>query len=94
MASPDYILNLTQDGDGVTHLHADKAGLETLIQRLQHLSSAIDDGICEHDHLMSEEWAGDELSTQNGIVADGHNTVHHLKLFGWTDEWAVKHGFK
>jgi hypothetical protein len=94
MSQPDYILNLTQDDGGVVHLHGDAAGLDTLIAKLSHIRAQIDQGICEHDHLKSADWGGDELSTKNGISAEGHTLVQHLKLFGWTDEWAEKHGFK
>ena len=94
MPSPDYILNLTFDKDGVVHLHADRDGLSELISRLEHIKDKIEEDICEHDHLFTEEWGGDELSSKNGIIGEEHNLVHHLKIFGWTSEWAKKHGLR
>jgi hypothetical protein len=94
MTSPDYILNLTRDKNGVVHLHADRGGLSELITRLEKIKNKLEEGICEHDHLFTEEWGGDELSSKNGIIAEGHDVVHHLKIFGWTSEWTEKHGFR
>ena len=94
MKNPDYTLNLTQDGEGTVHLHADEAGLDALISKLQDVKTGVQEGICEHDHLMTEDWGGDDLSVKNGIISDGHSFVHHLKIFGWTEEWIKKHGFE
>lgn len=88
------MINLTSDGDGVVHLHADKDGLDYLISSLQHLRDKIDQDICEHDHLMTESWGGHDLSEKNPLIPEDHSMVHHLKIMAWTDEWTEKHGFK
>ena len=93
MSKPHHVLNLTQDPSGVVHLHVDKNGLDCLITRLCKLRAHLENGECEHDHFMTESWAGQDLSENNQIMEAGHSTVHHLKVFGWTDEWATKHGF-
>jgi hypothetical protein len=42
---------------------------------------------------MTEAWAGDgELTDAKGCEKEGQ-LVQHLKIYGWTDEWAKKHGF-
>ena len=43
-------------------IHADAAGLDLLIKSLSHIRKKIDENDCEHDHLMTEAWGGDELT--------------------------------
>jgi len=40
---------------------------------------------------MTAAWAGSELSEKKG--SESGELVHHVKLYGWTQEWAKKHGF-
>ena len=94
MPHPDHVLNLTMDPIGVVHLHADKAGLDCLIARLQGLRAHLERAECEHDHFMSDDWGGQDLSQNNNIMEKDHLPVHHLKVFSWTDDWAAQHGFK
>jgi len=42
---------------------------------------------------MTESWGGDGLTEPVPIEKDGH-IVHHVKIYGWTEEWAKKHGLK
>lgn len=92
MTQPKYLLTFVTGKHGELFLHADNEGLSVLIRTLQQIKDAVDRGACEHDHLMSEAWGGSELSEQKGIQ-DGE-LIHHLKIFGWNQEWTVKHGFK
>ena len=94
LPEPSYTLNLTQDGGGEVHLHLDLAGVDRLIESLSYIKNSLNKNQCEHDHLFTPDWGGSELSNKNTIVADGHSLVHHLKIYGWTEEWAKKHGFK
>lgn len=93
MEYPEHVLALFSDDEGQVFLHADDKGLEILITALERLRRKISEGKSDHDHLMTEAWAGDgELTEVQGCEKKEH-LVHHLKLYGWTDEWAKKHGF-
>lgn len=93
MPIPKHILNFGTDKDGSqVFMHADLAGLDHLIRSLTHIREKVSAGICEHDHMMTDAWGGNELS-EKGLDAGTH-TVHHVKIYGWTPEWAQKHGFR
>ena len=85
MAEPDYLLSIATDASGEQgFLHADAAGLDHLIGSLQRLRKKLDSGASEHDHMMTDAWAGEELSTPR--LADNERAVHHLKVWAWTPE--------
>jgi Immunity protein 32 len=91
------MLSIVTDKDGdVVYMHADKSGLEKMQRVVARLLKHLEDDDCEHDHLFSESWAGDELSETmlDQERQTGCKQVSHLKVYGWTDEWAVKHGLK
>jgi hypothetical protein len=82
-----------QAGD-VVHLHADLAGLEALEHAIASLRQRVANGECEDSHLFSQAWGGAEL-TESMLPQEqssGCRQVHHLKLYGWTQGWAHKHG--
>ena len=80
------------DGDRVS-IHADKKGLGLLIKELTWLRQKLDADECNHTHLRSPDWAGNELTTSKleGQEAEA-NIVHDVKIYGWNDEWKKKHG--
>jgi hypothetical protein len=84
------MLSFAFDGEGKVSIHADTAGLDLLIASLSKVRAGVIKGECEHDHLFTEAWGGTELS-QKALEKDGE-VAHHVKIYGWTDEWAKKHG--
>ena len=93
MNKSDHLLSILADHEGQLFVHADAKGLDLLIKSLQRLRNKLAEGKCDHDHLMTKAWAGDgELTESPGCEKEG-DIVHHMKLYGWTDEWARKHGF-
>jgi hypothetical protein len=91
MPKPDYILSFATDKDGdQVFIHADVAGLDHLIRSLTHIRQKVGAGACEHDHMMTDAWGGNELTEK---VTDANaRTVHHVKIYGCTPEWIQKHG--
>lgn len=91
---PKYLLSVTSvsSGDTVT-IHADKAGLLVLRERLDVLLAKLDRDSSDHEHLRSAEWAGFELSTSMlaSERAHGHQTVHHVEIYAWSPEWKEHH---
>ena len=91
MCKPNHVLSFATDEDGdQLFIHADAAGLDHLIRSLTHIRKKLDDNICEHDHLMTDNWAGPELSAKT--MGGGIHLIHHVKVCGWTPEWILKHG--
>ena len=85
MSEPDHLLSITTDPEGQqVFIHADTAGLEYLISSLSHLREQLKKGTSDHDHMMTQAWAGQELSTPQ--VAEGERPVQHLKIWAWTPE--------
>lgn len=73
-------------------MHANPAGLDLLIDSLQRLRQLVIDGKCEDIHLFAETSLGGELTiTRLANTTNEVNNVRHLKLYGWTDEWAKRH---
>jgi len=93
MPTPDHVLSFATDKDGSQlFIHADAKGLERLIRSLTHIHQKLDDGVCDHDHLMTDAWAGSELSDRS--LPDGVHIIHHVKIYGWTAECIRKHGLE
>jgi hypothetical protein len=92
MEEHQHILSLITDNENQLFLHADAAGLDLLIQQLQHLRNSIERGESDHDHMMTASWGSWELTESMGCEKEGQ-IIHHLKMYGWTDKWAKEHGF-
>ncbi len=59
-------------------IHASKAGLERLLERLNRLAESAPP---EHAHMMTEEWGGADLTSekQNAEAV----LINHVKIFRW-----------
>lgn len=90
MSKPTHTLSFSSDGDSQLFIHADADGLDYLIRSLSFVRRKLDDGACEHDHLMTGSWGGCELTERT--LDEGAKTIHHVKIYGWTPEWIQKHG--
>lgn len=93
MTQEKHDLTLVADGNNQLCLHADAAGLDLLIQNLQRLRRRVAQGECVHDHMMTESWGDGALSETIGCEKECQ-VIHHLKMYGWTDEGASRHGFQ
>jgi len=92
MEPPDYTLAFFRSEQDMVSVHADVRGLDVLIASLQRIKAQIEAGVCDHDHLISASCAGGELSEIKG--SETGTLVHHVKIYGWTQEWIAKHGFE
>jgi hypothetical protein len=91
MNTPDYVLTFVCGKEGELQMHADAKGLSVLIRALESLKKKAEEGVSDHDHLMTPSWAGSELTERKGL--ESGELIHHLKLYGWTEERAKKYGF-
>jgi tRNA A58 N-methylase Trm61 len=77
---PNHLLSfeLSEDKDQL-FVHADENGLRFLVDELNNLLAHTREGHFDHEHLMTPEWGGDELSSerQGGII------LNHVKVYCW-----------
>lgn len=90
MLKASHILSFATDSDGQLFIHADIEGVDHLNRSLTNPRQKLAQGVCEHDHLMTETWGGGGL-TEHTLEKDVQ-TIHHVKIYGWTPEWVQKHG--
>jgi hypothetical protein len=88
-----HLLSFVTDTDGnYLSIHADLAGITMLIDELETLREQLEKNDCPHTHLLSYG-ANSELSSTKLLDQQYENTiVDHVKIYGWNEEWAVKHG--
>ena len=68
MAGWTHLLAFEKDKeDDRLIIHADSEGVRILIKSLNHLLDKIEKGTADHDHLMTDDWGGWELSNENKI---------------------------
>lgn len=86
----DHVLAFAADGHDQLAIHADQKGLTLLIHHLARIRAQVAAGECEHAHLMSDAWGGHGLTVQ--VLEQDGSVTHHVKIHGWTAEWAERHG--
>ena len=72
----------TDERDEVT-VHADVDGLKALVKVFQALLDHAERGEPAHDHLMTADWGGRELSSEAQATDRTTRVVHHVILYGW-----------
>jgi|JI6StandDraft_1071083.scaffolds.fasta_scaffold20932_7 hypothetical protein len=95
MDQPNHLLSVVTDPEGdVVFIHGDRAGLECLRSAIDRLLRNLAEGKTDHDHFRSTDWAGSELTTSmlSSEKEAGCRSVHHVKIYSWSDEWKKKQG--
>lgn len=88
-----HLLSFVASGQYVA-IHADLAGLTMFIDELEGLREQLEENDCPHTHLFALSTTSSEL-TQTKLDSERQaDTVLHVKIYGWNEEWAVKHGLK
>ena len=88
----NYLLSfVTDDSGGMVSVHMDLNGANRLIEMLNELRDSLAEGDCPHDHLLRNDGL---TATMLAKQDNEKNVVGHVKLYGWNDEWAVKHGLR
>jgi hypothetical protein len=89
-----HLLSFVTDGSGAyVAVHADLAGISMLIDELEGIREQLAKSDCPHTHLLANV-PNAELTTTKLNSPEEANVVQHVKIYGWTDEWCVKHGLK
>ena len=86
---------VTSDPAGMVTIHADLAGIEHLISELEYLRKQLLQDDCPHTHLFQQETMDGMLTSTKLEKQSAEQTiVSHVKIYGWNEEWARKHGLK
>jgi len=94
----DYLLSFVTDEKGnYLAVHVDLAGVEFLIEELEGIRDQLRKDDCPHTHLFGysddpeqNELTLTKLKNQRGEV----NQVQQVKIYGWNETWAKRHGLK
>ena len=89
-----HLLSFVTDNSGaMVSIHADLAGVNRLLVELECIRDLLLQNDCPHTHLMATD--GTELTeTKLSDQQSEANIVHHVKIYGWNEEWAVKHNLR
>jgi hypothetical protein len=71
-----FTIELDQQGETV-EMHLNKKGAEFLREALNRL---IKNNVNEHEHFMSSDWGGDELSSEKQNLSDDIKLIPQLKI--------------
>ena len=87
-----YLLSFVADPERhMLSVHMDLNGANALIERLELIRDALANDACEHDHLFAE----DGLTSSKLVPNESdYANIGHVKVYGWNDEWAMKHGLR
>lgn len=78
----------------ISCFYLDSAGVDLLLKELEYIKNKLAENDCPHSHLFSSDWGGWELrNSQMMDEKDKGERIHHLKIFGWNEEWAETHRF-
>ena len=95
--SRQHLLSFVTDETGqYLAIHVDLRGVNILIEELQKLKEDLESNDCPHAHLFvtSDESARELTATKIASQEHEVNIVHHVKIYGWNEDWARKHGLK
>ena len=94
--SEPHLLSFVTDASGTClAVHADLAGITMLIDELEILREQLELNDCPHAHLFSFVGDRSELTTTKLADQEGEvNIVKDVKIYGWNEEWARRHGLK
>ena len=84
MSSPLLTFEINEEQESV-EIHADADGIAALIRWLE-LASRTND----HQHLMTPEWGGTELSSQS--QGPSNRLVNHVRIVPWMGASASRTG--
>lgn len=63
-----------------------------MIEELDGIRTKLKRNDCARTHLFAEKWGGSELSDSKLTNQEDEKTqVHHVKIYGWNEEWRRKH---
>jgi len=91
----ERLLSFVTDSSGaMVSIHADLEGVKFLIAELESIRESLEENDCPHTHLFVTDDGTELTGTKLHNQPNEENIVHHVKIYGWNEEWAVKHNLK
>ena len=69
--------------EDLVEIHLNDEGIDFLINRLSLLKKSRNN---KHEHLMTPDWGGNEITNIKQNMDDKAKLVHHLKLAYWVKD--------
>lgn len=69
--------------DNIVEIHLNDEGVEFLMNRLNKLKKNSEN---EHEHLMTPDWGGNEITNIKQNLDEKIKLMHHLKLVYWKND--------
>ncbi|WP_299948260.1 Imm32 family immunity protein [uncultured Microbulbifer sp.] len=64
-------------------IHGSPEKLRWLASRLESIATEAEKSGQSHDHFMTENWGGNELSGEIHGGKESHALINHLIIYGW-----------
>lgn len=88
----NFLLSFVTDDSGcMVSIHMDLNGADHLIETLQGVRELLLENDCPHDHLFGHDCLTSTMLPKQEFEK---NSVGHVKIYGWNDEWSKKHGLR
>jgi len=68
------------------YIHGSPEKLRWLAAKLESIASYAELHGNSHDHLMTSEWGGNELSSELKGKSESHSLINHLIIYGWQEK--------
>ena len=67
-------------------IHGSPDQLRWLASRLEAIANEAEKSGHSHDHFMTKEWGGDELTSELQGEKESHELINHLIVYGWQND--------
>lgn len=82
MKNDEFLLTFElNEQKNVLDIHTNLNGLENLIDELTKLLKSAEKGVNDHTHLMTEDWAGYQLSSES----QGGEILNQVTIYCWNE---------
>ena len=65
------------------YFHGSPEKLRWLAERIQAIANEAEKSGSAHDHFMTPEWGGEELTSELQGGKESHSTINQLIVYGW-----------
>lgn len=95
MDPSDHLLSFVTSKCGtMVSVHLDLGGVKLLLKELNGIREKLEANDCPHTHLFGYQPSDDLTLTMLQSQPQENTSVEHVKIHGWNEEWAVRHGLK
>ncbi|NVK57906.1 MAG: immunity protein 32 [Alteromonadaceae bacterium] len=81
------MLTIEKDKDAQqVYIHGSPDKLRWLASRLEAIANQAEKSVHSHDHFMTEDWGGNELTNELLGNPESHSIINHLIVYGHQSE--------